>query len=449
MKNYPQSLIRFIPWAVFLASLLFLNLLEDFYRPQTKDGVHLQVWTSDDMMQTLPIKQLRKTPVQSLWYLHKQPPMLDFIRSVTAQFLRDIPDEYLLLREDRLLYCVWSVFFAAMASIVYIWLRRLTNIPFALFATFMWVIHPAPIVYSMLLEGTLMSSLLILWFFYEFWDIDRNRGSVFRVTLISALLFYTRVAFQWYFFPVLLVSLALKKVSLRRLVIFSALSFVLVFPYVIKQYALFGTTSSTTFAGYHKCGILWYQPSQDEINGIKASLRFKYPQKAVIYSGGDRYNTRDQCLDNLAYTEAFRRQLKSDPRGSFKQVLRSFKANFKVYWEASSLYGNNIYVGGLFWTKRYNSIFSRYAFTGLLIFAFLIWAYFNVKRKGWPSRISGHIGLFIPAAYIFLNSNLSNRCYWIEANRLKFYLEPVFYIFITSQIFCLFKQCFLRKGRTG
>ncbi len=201
-KNSSALLIRFMPLIIFLVSLLFLNILQDIYRPYINDRVHFQAWTSDQMMQALPIKQLKETPVQSLWYLHKQPPMLDFIRAIIVRFFRDIPNDYLLLRVDRALYYIWSFFFAVMSSLVYVWVKRLSNIPFALVSTFIWILHPDPIFYSMLLESTLMSSLFTLWFFYELWRFNQNYGSIYRLALTSVFLFYTRTIFQWYFFPI-------------------------------------------------------------------------------------------------------------------------------------------------------------------------------------------------------------------------------------------------------
>jgi hypothetical protein len=37
-------------------------------------------------------------------------------------------------------------------------------------------------------------------------------------------------------------------------------------------------------------------------------------------------------------------------------------------------------------------------------------------------------------SYILLITHLSNRLNWTEARRLKFFLEPVFLVFIISQI---------------
>src|SRR6186713_402657 len=72
---------------VFLVSIVWLTALEMMTSARAADGVHFQEWTSEFMQQTLPIAVLRDFPLQSLYYLHIQPPLLDTVRAVIAQFV--------------------------------------------------------------------------------------------------------------------------------------------------------------------------------------------------------------------------------------------------------------------------------------------------------------------------------------------------------------------------
>lgn len=431
-----------MPLAVFLASFIFLNLLQHVYRDKAIDGVYFQEWTSDFMGQTLPAEQLKKTPLLSLWYLHKQPPALDIIRGVTTQFYRGFSGKDLLIRLDRALYVLWASFFALMAGLIYAWLRRLSSNTFALAASAVWILHPASINYSMLLEGTLLSSLCILWFFYELCHIGRKDGSILRLLLVSVLLFYLRTTFQWYFFPLLIISLIAMGVPRAKLFLFTVLTVSLILPFIAKQYLMFKTTSTTTFAGYHKCGIIRYNPTRGEIDEIRTAMDFSYPEKADLYNGADGFNTRGQYENNLIYSEVFNRQLKTNTFRCVRNILRSFVFNFKIYWRPSAQYQINYIVRRLYWARFYNFLFSGWRFVFLLFCASLIWTYTRIREGKVLIHFNRAAGIMIPLTYIFLVTNLSNRYNWltgdfnwVEADRLKFFLEPVFYVFIMNQAY--------------
>lgn len=424
-----------MPLIIFFVSLIFLNVLENGYRPYTHDGAHFQQWTSGSLQQTLPIQVLKNAPIQSLWYLHKQPPTLDFIRAVLAQLFRNATGKHLLQKVDAGIYYIWSLFFAGMATIIYCWMRKLTNRYFALVAVLSWVINPAPIFYATLLDGTFMSSFFILWFLYELWQVGKNTGSIVRLSLASVLLLYTRTVFQWYFFPILLCSLILLKMPIRRVYIFIGIVSALASPLIIKQYLLFGTTSTTTFAGYHKCGVIWYQPSKKEIEHTKSLIKFKYPDKAAIYSGNDKFNNEKQYQENLIYSAIFKKRLKTAPMATIKELMRSLKWNSRSYWRPSAKYVSNIIPDHLVWADLYNAIFSCRIYLELIFFSLIAWLWTYKKEES--VLLSGRktMGMLMPVLYIFLITNLCNRYGWTEAVRLKFLLEPFFYIFITSQIY--------------
>ncbi len=62
---------------VFVLGLLFILALEWVMQPQAIGGVYFQRWSSEDMMQTVSVVDLRAEPLASLYYLHVQPPLLD------------------------------------------------------------------------------------------------------------------------------------------------------------------------------------------------------------------------------------------------------------------------------------------------------------------------------------------------------------------------------------
>lgn len=78
LERFLSFFRKFPELLVFVLSLGFLLALEASWRQYAIDRVYFQKWTSEDMMQTLPIIDLRDHPVKSLANLHIQPPALDF-----------------------------------------------------------------------------------------------------------------------------------------------------------------------------------------------------------------------------------------------------------------------------------------------------------------------------------------------------------------------------------
>ena len=72
---------------VFIIGVVFLFSLETYLKPNAIGGVYFQAWSSEDMMQTVSIVDLRQAPCQSLYYLHIQPPALDALRAVFGKFV--------------------------------------------------------------------------------------------------------------------------------------------------------------------------------------------------------------------------------------------------------------------------------------------------------------------------------------------------------------------------
>ena len=67
---------------------VFLTAAEAVARRHAPDGLYLQKYTSEYLMQTVSVLDLRDQPLRSLWYLHIQPPMLDAVRAALAHLHR-------------------------------------------------------------------------------------------------------------------------------------------------------------------------------------------------------------------------------------------------------------------------------------------------------------------------------------------------------------------------
>ncbi len=316
LKRYPVIL-------VFVVSFLFLLILENHARPSTDDGIHFQNTSSSRMMQALNIQELRSHPIQSLWYLHMQPPMLDTIRAVLSQRHNPRDPAELERSLDKDMYMVWLSAYALINALIFLWLSKLFGRILATVFTMVWALNPSAMYYATYLEGTQLSSLGVLWLFYEIWLISSNKGSTIRLILASLVLFFLRTTFQWPFFVLMIFVLYLSKAPPKRIIIYTIITFAVIFAFLAKQQLLFGTTSTTTFGGYHLLGVIKHKPTPKETDRARSMITFDYPTEAGRYTG-DLYNSHRVYEDNLIYSNIFRERLFNKPIVSIRALTESF-----------------------------------------------------------------------------------------------------------------------------
>jgi hypothetical protein len=438
----PAAVTRF---ALFLVSTFWLAALERGMRSHTLDGVHYQKWSSDVMLQTLPIEVLRAAPLQALYYLHIQPPVLDIVRATFAQFFPRAAPAELVLEVDTCLSRLYIVLFGLLSVCIYEWTRRLTQRSVALVTWLVWIVYPGAIFYTTIMEGTFLSAFLVFLFFYELWRFGQRGRPVYRITTLTLCLFFTRTIFQWYFFPLVFFLLLFQRARPKQLAIFVGISLLFVGPYLAKQKILFDTLSTTTYAGYFQAGIFWYQPTPAELEAEKRALSYRYPQRALLHQGDKPYNGEDTALDNIVYPKLTYRHCKEHFDGCTKALMISLSQNVRNYWKPSATFSRNGLTDNLFWSKAFNWVFSGSSYQAILAFGAVAWALWSVNR--WPARRGGKppivrevgqsLSLLIPAAFIFSATMLANRGPWIEADRLKFMLEPVFFVFCAGSFYRL------------
>jgi hypothetical protein len=403
---------------VFFVSALWLSALELGMQSHTFDGVHYQKWSSDAMLQTLPIVTLRATPLEALFYLHIQPPMLDSVRAALAQLFARSNAAELVRRVDVCLSVLYIILFGFLSVGVYQWTRRLATRRVALLTWLVWIAYPAGAFYATMMESTFMSTVFIFFFFYELWRLRKADGSIYRLTALTLCLFFTRTIFQWYFFPLAIVLLLLQRAARKHLLVFASLTALFVIPYLVKQKVLFGTLSTTTYAGYFQAGIFWYEPTAEELEREKRKLSYHYPDEANAYQGDKPFNSADTAIDNLVYPKLTYRHCRAQLEECANALATSLSQNMRNYWKPSAAYTPNGLTDNLFCAGRYRIILGLAA-AGWALEALGRWASMRVGRRSIMDEL----------AFIFAATMLANRGRWIEADRLKFLLEPVFFVF--------------------
>lgn len=381
-------------------------------------------------MQTVPIEDLQNSPLETLWNIHIQPPMLDAIRAILVH-LWPAQNLYSAIQHvDMLLYFLWALTYGLIGSLTYVWVRAMTDSRIALISSSIVLLHPASILYATLLDTTLLSTLLILWTYYLLWKIKNNQQvSLLLLIIASAGLFFTRSIFQWPFFVLFVITLFLIGLPIKRLALFSVIAGLLIGGYVAKQYIQFGTTSTSSFTGLNlvrSVGLYDVIPYPEYLRSLTATQDAVLPDvltRQTKVNGSPNYN-------NIHYL-AYNRMLMSD----YKQYImtlplaalsRSYTENLWIYLKPSSAYTSNVIVDPLPWRDLFDGIFSYPVLPTLLLISTTIW----LMNKNKSKSPAASLGFILPGLFVFWASILFEKG---ENDRFKYFLEPVFLIFIVTQ----------------
>ena len=396
------------------------------------------------MMQTLEINFMHEFGLKSLWYLHIQPPLFDFIRFVIsldpwteAGFVSGIT-------LDKRLYIFYVFVFACFNVLVYTWSRSLRlNRYLALGITILWALYPGNLAMATLLDSTYLSAFLIACFLFALQEALRLRDSkyLYGFIVFFVLASYTRTVFQiqlMFILPVISIYL-LTKISDRRkpLVVAAILGSILVFALPLKQKILFGTTSTTTFAGQHKIEGIWYYPTKSELSQI--DIQDKYIDNARKYE--NKFNNAWQVAWNIKYEELFRQTVIDKPNLVLNGVKKSSLQGLSRLNISTQNYWANAIVGFVPWLDvSATFMIGKYylALGAFVVFAALLRLLLQRKLCSWRD-----IFYYWPIYFLLLSIFLSivvgsNRYEWTEAERLKFLIEFPVLIYLVSAVYWLF-----------
>jgi len=352
----------------------------------------------------------------------------------------------LLQKVDRSIYVLWAMLCGLMAALIFWWLSKTTQMGFAILATVFFAAHPAVIFYATFLESTFLSTVLVLWTYYLLWSIWQNPQKPVLVFIFAAAvlaLFFTRSLFQWPSIVLFALSLFLLKVPIKRIVLFLVVCGVFTGFYLAKQHYKFGTLSTFGWSGLNLCRAIDsferynMRSYWSYINGIKNTEEQEHSLPSVLVrrykiSGTPNFNHVSYLRLNENMMEYCKDRLLNTP---VNHLIISYLHNIWIYFQPSSRYiTSNVIVDRLPWRGLYDWLFSFPVLLGLLLFAGLYWL---TKAKG-PDFIVG-FALALPGLYIFLVSVLGEKG---ENMRLKFFIEPVMFIFIACQIYAMVGQIY-------
>ena len=417
------------------------------------EGYRFQDWTSNWLMQTMGLEEMLPFGPKALFYDHIYPPLLDGIRYVltfpeTGAGLPASP-----IAVDFRLYSIYAVCFGLVNCVLFIWVRNLTQSGWwALVTTIVWALVPGYIMTMTLLDPSPLAMLFIsssLYFLFMFLKY-RNAWWSPAFFLLFLLASLTRSVTQPHVLAALAVATIVFFFIARRrrwipLIINVALvALMCVIP--IKQYVMYATYDTTTFAGYHRVGMLWIDP--------RTVPDVRYPQHIVdnALAFSTRYNTQETVKDNYRLSAAANSFLIHHPLESLVRLGKSLSVTLPEIARPSSMYTENYLVERLPWRAPFDWLFSgwRYGLMVIASAAVIVW------RRGW--RGSGLLirryGWFaVVYALIAAPILLSNRYtpgqedlgpLWTDAIRQKVFLEIPVIAVMSYALWVLSRRLFHR-----
>jgi hypothetical protein len=428
-------------------------------------GLERLHWSSEELIQTVPLDAIAAEPLRSLLYLHVQPPGLELVRAVLAALPAAAHGGDLLWRVDLYLSFVWALVYAALACLTLSWSRQIVPVRWAAGITALFALHPASLLYATVPDTTLLSALLLAWCTYELWRISPSQGSGVRLACAFVALFLVRSIVQWPALVVFAVALALRGGGKRRLILFLAIATPVVAGYTLKQYLLFGITTTSSFAGYNcvrSLGRLPFGFDRGQLleppaaaAALAADPRAARVLSTVVKSSGvQNFNHPTYLAANQLLLDACRREYAAS---SWSMLASTYRFNASLYlWPSSRYASAQPVLAHVWWRPAFDWILSGARWLILLAVAFGVWltaqlrqaasAPPEARRREVASRLCKGLGLALPLLMVAATSVLLERG---ENMRFRYFLEPVVLVFLGAQLPVLGQLARSRAPVTG
>jgi hypothetical protein len=435
------------PVLVAVCSVLLMLVAQAIFRWRNADdlpsGYLLQDWSSDVMMQTLPLNDLIAFGPMALWYSHVYPPLQDSIRYLFAlpEILSDEPIS--IMAVDLRLYVLYALAYGLVNAILFIWVRSLTGRGWwALGVTVVWALHPGYLTVMTLLDPsplatlTISAALLLLYLFLR----TRNLGYATGFFAVLVLASLSRSIVQVHVLVVVIVALVafwfMAKQRNAALMAFNVVFVGLLFVMPIKMQMLYATWDSTSFGGYHRVGMLWIDPNTipqpvpesatlqyqlleqareeaenprrlaqltpEEIRSTQrqyAEARRAWEMQRADYPRVDftqaigyperiirnalkftaSFNTSQQVLDNFRLGAAANAFITHQPIEAAQRLMKSVGLTLPEAFRPASEYTQNYFVESLPWRGLWDWMFSGWRYLLMIVGAAAV----IVWRRGW------------------------------------------------------------------
>lgn len=406
-------------------------------------GYRFQAWSSEDFMQEVHINDLLQVGPVGLWYLHVQPPMLESMR-----FLLALP-EYLAGTSlsaqaiDQRMYGLYSVFFGILIAVVYMWVKSLTRSrPWAYAGALLVALYPGTVAMATLLDGTFPSAVLATIMLYLLYLAIRDRSaSLVNWWLLSLLILsLTRTIFQLQILigiPIVVVLLYRFRIGARTAlsITLSVVLTALLFALPAKQFLLYDTTATTSFAGNHQIEVVSYRPTEAELASVEVPQDII--ENAQNFVSG--FNSPENIRLNYVLSAIGNDYYQREPFQVVKNLMWGVRMNAAqaLHWTHDySIIGDgpaNIAADKLPWVPPSNAVLSALVYIGTILLTLMCLIYAFTLR-GVVRRARTYSAFIFVSGAATLTFLLANRYDWTEADRLKYILVPSFIVIFVASL---------------
>ncbi len=406
-------------------------------------GYRFQAWSSEEFMQEVRINDLLEAGASGLWYLHVQPPMLETLRLLLSfpEFVAGTSMSPQMI--DERMYVAYAVLYGILLGVVFSWIRSLTNSRgWSLAGAIVVGLYPGTVAMATLLDGTFPSAVLTTVMLYLLYEAIHHRSPRFvNWWLLSLLLLsWTRTIFQLQILimiPVLVWLLYRYRMGARSLlaVAMSVILTASLFLLPLKQFLLFGTTATTSFAGNHQIEVVSYRPNAAELAAVEVPPDII--RNAEKFVSG--FNSPENVATNYILSQVGTQYYVREPFQVAKNLLWGMQMNSAqaMHWTHDySIVGAgpaNIAADTLPWTPPPNIALSSafYSLVMLITFVCLIYAF---GTRGLMRRCRTYAAFIFVVCTVMITFLLANRYDWSEADRLKYIVEPFFFVLLFSSL---------------
>ena len=149
---------------------------------------------------------------------------------------------------------------AGLISVFIYRIGRLLGFPYGvnLFAAVLTALEPASIYWGNLLMSDYLFAFLFVWSVYEFF-----MARYYLFSLLLGLATLTRPT-SLYFFPLFLLVMLLRKISLNKIILAFLVFFIVLFPWLLRNKIVFDTWDLTSASWYNLYGILAQKFAYDQ-----------------------------------------------------------------------------------------------------------------------------------------------------------------------------------------
>jgi hypothetical protein len=275
------------------------------------------------MWQILDVSQLSEHLIDSLWYMHSQPPLFNALVGV---LVKTFPEHY--YKVFLLINLIGSL---SSAFLIYATLRKVkvSDLMAGLLAMLM-VLNPVIMLYENLFSYTVLTIFLLgltLYFLVVFL-VERSPFAWISFCVMLAVIVLTRSSYHvaWMVVIVLIAIGYSPREMRRRLLLVALLPIIVASSWYVKNYAVFGTFSSSSWLGMNMARIFPpatplgairpFRPLQ-EYNGFYGPAR-RYPDIPVLAdrqkrSGYVNYNHEDYLVISQLFRDDVMRSIAANP----------------------------------------------------------------------------------------------------------------------------------------